>query len=132
MNADRRAHLVAVISAQPLLAALLGAAVELAGYRAAFPGDDESEFDAIRRARPVAVLIDVEHPKAHDDALLGRATMSGATLIVFGPPSAMERAAPLAERHRVTLLPLPDGLGSLAEILARSHPMTRSADSVKR
>jgi len=131
MNTDRRGYSVAIVSADPLLAALIGAAVELVGYRAAFPRDGESDIDAIRRTRAVAVLLDIAHPSAGDQTLLGRALMTGARIIVFGSSDALRHAAPFLAHYQLAQLPMPEGIDSLAEVLARSHPLARSSDQVQ-
>jgi len=131
MNADRRAHVVAVVSSDPLVAALLGAATELAGYRASFPQDDALP-DAVRRKRVVALLIDATHAAARDEALLGRALMTASRVIVFGRPSELDALTTLTERYEMIPLALPGQLDALTEILARFHPLVRSRGSVKR
>lgn len=127
MNADRRAHAVAVISADPMLAALLGAAVELTGYRAAFPRETE-----LPRLRAAVVLIDATHPAVHDETLLGRALMGGARLILFGRAHELESAQAVAARYEMLLLALPEQLDELPAILARSHPLVRPPGTLKR
>src|SRR5436190_2819751 len=130
MKPDRRGHSVAVVSADPLLAALIGAAVELVGYRPAFLRDGEADIDAIRRTRAIAVLLDIAHPSAGDQTLLGRALMTGARVIVFGSSDALRHARPLLAHYRLEELPMPEGIESLAEVLARSHPLVRPNEQV--
>ncbi|HJQ19849.1 MAG TPA: hypothetical protein VJ867_05820 [Gemmatimonadaceae bacterium] len=120
MNADRRAHPIAIVSGDALLAALLGAAVELAGFRPSFPRVDESEVDALRRLKPRALLIDVRHPAASDHALLGRATMMGARIVLFGARAEIEAHTASATDHQLGALILPDDLDTLAEILSQA------------
>lgn len=122
---DRRAHAIAIVSDDALLAALIGGAVELLGYRASFPRAGEPSIDAIRRTKPIAVLIDARHPDAADETLLGRGTMSGARFVFFGHESELVPVRPVATRHRITLLDLPRELPELARILAASHPLAR-------
>jgi hypothetical protein len=129
MNADRRAHVVAVVSGDALLAALLGAATELAGFRASFP-QDGGVLEVVRRKRVAALLLDAAHASARDEALLGRALMAGTRIIVFGRATELDALKPLASRYDVIALLLPQELDKLAEILARHHPLVRPRGSV--
>jgi hypothetical protein len=126
MNADRRAHAVEVVSADPLLAALIGAAVELAGYRAAFPRPQEGEMEAFRRIRPIALLLDAAHTGARDEAVLGRALMSGTRIVLFGSSADMQRNGALITRYEIAPLVLPAEIERLPAILGQSHPLMRS------
>jgi hypothetical protein len=117
--ADRRANVVAIVSPDPLLAALIGAAVELVGFRAAFPRTDESPLSALRRLRAAYVLVDCKDPGAHDETLLGRGLMRGARLFLFG---TAERLAPFrsrAARYQAELIEFPRDIAALHEILSR-------------
>lgn len=131
MNVDRRAPAVAILCSEPLLAALLGAAVELCGFRPTFSRGEESDIDVLKRVRPAAVLIDCDHPAASDDALLGRALMTGARLLVFGRTMAIEAHRPVAARFRIETLTMPNDVSRLPGILATTHPLARPSDSVQ-
>src|SRR6478609_8179413 len=52
---------VLVLSSDPLAAALLGAAIELAGLAPRFPQSAESPRNALLRVRPRLVFIDCDH-----------------------------------------------------------------------
>ena len=114
-----------------MLAALLGAATELAGYRASFPAED-NQLESVRRKLTAAVLIDASHPAARQEALLGRALMAGTAIIVFGRSGDLDAIKPLADRYELISLLLPQQLDELPEILARCHPLVRSRRSIKR
>jgi hypothetical protein len=116
---DRRADAVAIVATDPVLGALVGAAVEVIGYRAEFPQRDESPVDALRRIRPAFLLIDCEDSSASDEALLGRGLMSGARSFLFGSAECADRMGALAVRFQVELLVLPRDLPMLREILSR-------------
>ncbi len=47
-----------ILSHDPIAAALIGSAAELAGLEPAFPGPGEAARDALRRIRPVCILAD--------------------------------------------------------------------------
>lgn len=117
--ADRRASAVAIVSPDPLLGALIGAAAELLGYRAAFPRPGESAIGALRRARAAFILIDCEDPSANDEALLGRALMTEARPFLFGSAERCEAFRAIAARFGVSLIVLPRDIDSLAAILTR-------------
>ena len=117
--ADRRANAVAIVSPDPLLAALIGAAVELVGFRAAFPRPDESPLDALIRLRAAYVLIDCEDPSASDEALLGRGLMRGARLFLFGSADQLAPLRTRAARFNAELIELPRDIALLHDILSR-------------
>ena len=113
---SRRAKTALVLSPDPLGAALLGAAVELAGFRVEYLRDEDAAPDVIRRTKPLAVLVDVLHPIVADPASLGPALMTGATLVFYGPASRLRdlriRATPGA-----LLLELPEQITELPALL---------------
>jgi DNA-binding NtrC family response regulator len=120
--ADRRANAVAIISPDPLLGALIGAAVELLGYRAAFPRAGETPTETLRREKPAYVLIDCEDPNASDETLLGRGLMAGARLFFFGREARVEALRGVATRYNIEPIVFPGDVDSLHEILSRRIP----------
>lgn len=127
---SRRAKTALILSPDPLGAALLGVAIELAGLRVSYAADGESPPDCIRRVKPVAVLVDVTHPITADPASLGPALMTGATVIFFGSARKLRDAAVLASSSRAATLALPEEIDLLAGLLgaavARQPRRTRS------
>ena len=128
--ADRRANAVAIVSPDPLLSALVGAAVELIGYRAEFPRADESATMALRRLRPAYLLIDAEDPAALDETVLGRGLMSGARIFLFGTEARVQSLRDFVARYHLELIVFPRDVAGLAEILSRraQSPEGRLAD----
>lgn len=116
---SRRAKSALILSPDPLGAALIGAAVELAGYRASYQGEGESPPDAIRRTKPAAVLVDVLHPIVGDPASLGPALMTGAAIVFFGSADGVRDVKVLPASAQGTLLVLPEDLDRLPELIAR-------------
>lgn len=114
---SRRARTALVISPDPLGAALIGAATELAGCRVAYVHEGESVPDAIRRVKPVAVLLDATHPIVSEPASLGPALMTRASVILFGPPARLRDLSTLIATSRASTIPLPDGIGELPALL---------------
>src|SRR5258708_13900457 len=60
---DVSRHAILVFSSDPLAAALLAAAPELAGYAPHFARTDETARCSVRRGRPRLVLIDADPPE---------------------------------------------------------------------
>lgn len=115
---SRRAPTALILSPDPLGAALVGAAAELAGCRVAYPQEGESAPDAIRRVKPVAVMVDATHPIVSEPASLGPALMTGASVILFGTPPQLRELTALAGASRAKTIALPDGIGQLPALLA--------------
>jgi CheY-like chemotaxis protein len=113
------AKLVLVVSRDALAAALLGALVELEGYAPHFVRDGEPARDALRRVRPVAVLVDCDFPEGCGAAVLGPAKMIGAGVVLFGRPAVAALVAECAERFGVPVLTMPPAPGELAGLLDR-------------
>ena len=76
-------HPVLVLSPDPLAAALLGAAIELAGHVPRFPQPDEVARTALLRVRPRLVVIDCDHQDGCSDAFIGPALMTGSRVLLF-------------------------------------------------
>lgn len=106
-----------VISADPVAAALLGTAVELAGFRVEFLADGEAVRGTLRRVRPVLVLADCDHDDTRSDSFIGPALMIGARLAIFCSAShvARERTRAITDRHGLAFFVLPDEVEPLQE-----------------
>jgi len=113
--ADRRS--VLILSGDPLSAALLGAASELAAYAPVYPAPGESARDALIRLRPSVVLIDCDDDAACTEEFLGPVIMTGARLVVFSSARSRRKATPLAERFKLRHLELPADPAALARAL---------------
>jgi DNA-binding NtrC family response regulator len=107
-------HAVLILSADPLAAALLGAAIELAGHVALFPQQGESARAALVRLRPRVVLVDCSHEEACSEAFVGPAMMLGARVLLFAGPGDGAAAAGFALRLGLTIMELPVDLEQLA------------------
>lgn len=119
-NYSRRAPAALILSSDALGAALLGAALELLGYRASFPRADERGSDALRRIRPRVVLVDAGEDFLSDGGVLGPALMTGAQLVLFGTPERVRDIRVLAAKYNATPIALPEDVGKLADILWRA------------
>lgn len=111
-------HDVLILSSDPLAAALLGAAVELAGYQPSFSRGDERARTALMRIRPRLVLIDCDHEDACSEAFIGPALMTDAQVLLFRSRRSKRDVAELSKRMRVTLLDLPLEGDRLTTVLA--------------
>ena len=126
-NRYRPTHARALIlSPDPLVGALFGAAAELGGYEVVFPPEGELPRDALRGTRPAQLLIDCEDPAAYDETLLGNAMMIGARISLFGTESGIAALAPIVERYQLRLIVLPRDAGRLHELVA-----TAASESIR-
>jgi hypothetical protein len=98
---------VLILSSDPLAAALLGAAVELAGHVPSFPQSGEGDRAALLRHRPRVVLLDCDHGEACAEELIGPALMTGARVQLFSTRRSKRDATALANRLGLTLVRLP-------------------------
>jgi len=101
-------HDVLILSADALAAALLGAAVELAGHQPHFPESHERARDALRRVRPRLVVVDCDHEDACAEAFVGPALMTGAQLLLFDSHKRADRGVTAARRLGLDVVHLPD------------------------
>jgi hypothetical protein len=108
---------VLVFSGDSLAGALLGAAVELAGYRVAFPLDGESPRDAVLRVRPRAALVDCDHQDACTETFFGPAMMVGARVAVFSSTRSRRSLEPIAAEYSVRTFALPIEFAELVAVL---------------
>lgn len=105
MSADA----VLIFSADPLGAALLGAAVELGGRSPHFARAGESARDALRRVRPRVALVDCDHEEACSAAFAGPAIMMGTTVLLIRSRRTLQAPDDFAERHGLRVIELPGG-----------------------
>jgi hypothetical protein len=109
---------VLVFSTDSLAAALIGAAVELAGYGVAFQNENESPRDAVMRVRPRAALVDCDHEDACTETFFGPALMIGARVAVFSSKRSRRTLEPIAEQFKVQTFQLPFEFDELQALLA--------------
>jgi hypothetical protein len=112
------ARSVLLVSADTLVAALLGALVELEGYTPVFPRDGESPRAALRRLRPGAGRIDGAFAEGRSAATIGPAKMMGTTVVLFGRSAVAQLVRDCAREFGVALLPIPPSPGDLRRALA--------------
>jgi DNA-binding NtrC family response regulator len=117
LDDDMDRHSVLVVSPDPLSAALLGAAIELAGHAPRFPQHDESARAALMRVRPRLVAVDCDHDDACSEAFLGPALMTGSRVILFRSRRTKRDASELSERLGLRVVDMPLEHESLTRLL---------------
>jgi hypothetical protein len=108
---------VLVLSSDPLAAALLGAAIELAGYAPHFPSSSESPRTALLRARPRLVVVDCDHEEACSDGFIGPALMTGSRVLLFRSPRTRREVSELSTRIGLRVAELPMEHEPLSQML---------------
>jgi hypothetical protein len=106
-DGDVSRHDVLILSADPFAAALLGAAVELAGQLPLFPQPSEGGRAALIRLRPRVVLVDCDHDEACSEEFIGPALMTGARVQLFSARRSGRDASALARGLGLTIVRLP-------------------------
>ena len=114
---DPRSARVLVLSSDPLAAALLGAAIELAGYAPDFPHSNESARVALLRARPRLVVVDCDHEEGCSDAFIGPALMTGSRVLLFRSHRTKRDASELSTRLGLRVAEMPMDHGPLSRLL---------------
>jgi len=108
---------VLVLSSDPLSAALLGAAIELAGHAPRFQQPDEQPRAALLRVRPRLVVVDCDHEDACSEAFVGPALMTGSRVLLFRSRRTRRDMSELAERLGLRIVEMPMEHESLARLL---------------
>lgn len=109
--------LALVLSADTLTAALLGALLEIHGYRAGFPDSEEHPREALRRLRPAIVLVDCEYEIACTEAFFGPATMTGARVVMFSASQSRDDVSVFAAQFGFDWFILPADLAGFAHVM---------------
>jgi DNA-binding NtrC family response regulator len=112
--------MVLILSDDTVAAALLGALIETLGYSVRFARPPETTDQTIRRVRPSVCLLDCDDPDSCSDEFLGRATMRGISVVVFGRSDALEHVRALALAHDIDTLIVPSDTGVVDDTLRRA------------
>lgn len=105
-----------ILAREEVVAALLGLMVELYGLQPKFVDRLESVDDAVRQQRPVAVLIDCDHPD-FSDALIETIKRLGASPILFSPFRVQHEVRAMAASHGIRSFTLPTDPGAFGKML---------------
>jgi hypothetical protein len=111
---------VLVFSTDPFAAALIGAAVELAGASPVFPSPVEQPRDALLRLRPAMVFIDCDDDRACAENFLGPVMMTGANVVVFRSRRSRRDVVQLVNRLGVRTISLPEDGGTIHLLVRES------------
>lgn len=111
---------ILILSADAVAAALLGALIETLGYPVRFARPPEHTEETIRRVRPRVCLLDCDDPNHCNDEVLGRATMRGISVVIFGTTAALDRVRALALEHNIDMLLVPPDPLTLDETIRRA------------
>ena len=112
--------MVLILSADAVAAALLGALIETLGYSVRFARPPETTDQTIRRVRPAVCLLDCDDPESCSDEFLGRATMRGISVVVFGKRDALDHVRALAQAHDIDVLVVPSDITAVGDTLRRA------------
>lgn len=115
-----RQQFVLILSRDVIAAALLGGIIETLGHPVRFPQPAETAEDSLRRLRPRICFVDCDDPRACQAEFLGRATMRGVCVVIFGTPRALERARAIVMVHDVETLTMPPRLEALELLLQKA------------
>lgn len=99
---------VLVFSSDPLAAALLAAAIELAGNEPLFASAQETARAAVKRVRPRLVLIDCDHEETCCEEFIGPAMMMKAKVVLLRNTGTQRDVTGLAERMHLRVIDLPN------------------------
>jgi len=108
---------VLVLSQDTLAAALIGAAIELAGFAPRFPHSDEAPRAALLRVRPRLVVVDCDHEDACSDAFIGPALMTGSRVLLFKSRRTRRDMSELTERLGLRVMEMPIEHESMTQLL---------------
>ena len=111
---------VLILSRDAVAAALLGGLVETLGYDVHFASPPESAEDSVRRVKPRICLIDCTDPLSCRSEFLGRATMRGVSVLIYGTSEALDRVREVAKAHDLETLLMPPELDVLEAALQRA------------
>ena len=111
-------HRVLVLSDEPVVAALVGLLVEVAGRTPVFASPGESSTDALERLRPLSVvLVDVEMGASHSDLFFAAAAKWGIGIAVFGPEMHAREIAEIASARNAPWFTMPPTAGQMTTTL---------------
>src|SRR6185503_2809918 len=105
--ASTESSVVLILSPDAVAAALLGGLVETLGYAVHFARPPEPVLESLRRIRPRICLVDCTDPSQCSPELIGRATMRGISVIIFGTREALEKVRALASTQKLDWLLMP-------------------------
>jgi len=112
--------MILILSADAVAAALLGALIETFGYTIRFAHSGEVPQDSIRRVRPKVCLIDSLDSSSCNPEVIGRASMRGISVVIFGTRQAIARVRAHIADHDIDMVLVPPEPAILDETLRRA------------
>jgi DNA-binding response OmpR family regulator len=110
---------ILVLANEDVISALLGAMVELDGFRPIFPAVDERPLVAVWRHRPDLILLDAEHELAWDTDAMRRISSSGARVLIFSAMRSQHEIEQIGARWGMEGFVLPVAFREFAERIER-------------
>ena len=112
---------ILILAQEPLSAALLGLLIELDRYEPVFARPNESPEEAVRRTRPVLViLLDASFDVAASDVFYART--KGTPLMLFGTPATAGRVRGLALERGLPWFTVPVDRAAVARLSRTPSP----------
>ncbi|HET6761074.1 MAG TPA: hypothetical protein VFH13_03190 [Gemmatimonadaceae bacterium] len=111
-----KAGKVLILAREEVIAALLGLMVELRGLQPRFLARAEPVEEVILREKPMAVIIDCDHPD-YGDALLEALKKEGVEPILFSPFRMHSEVRSVAARHGIRSFTLPTDTNTFGRVL---------------
>jgi len=119
---------ILILSPQPMIAALVGMLVELTGHHPVFAETTEPPLEALRRLRPLAViLVDADMDIAHSDLLFALAARNQIGVVVFGHRAEPREVGEVASHRHIPWFTLPPSLDQLSVAIAKASGGERVA-----
>jgi DNA-binding response OmpR family regulator len=113
---------VLIVSTDSATATLLGAFAEVEGYDVEIHDDArETPDDAIRRARPHLILIDIDHPDGFAPQFIRGLKREGIAAVAFSPGRLTSEVLERAQPYGLPAITLPIDPGAFASVLRQAR-----------
>jgi DNA-binding response OmpR family regulator len=113
---------VLIVSTDSNTATLLGAFAQVEGYDVEIHDDvRETPENAIRRARPHIILIDIDHPDGFAPEFLNGLQREGVAAVAFSPGRLTSEVLERAQPYGLPMITLPIDPGAFAAVLRRAR-----------
>jgi hypothetical protein len=109
---------VLVLADHPLLGALLGLWIEMAGARPVFPAPGQLPAATLQEVAPAILLVDVEHPALSSDAMHDAAATAQIPIVLVGPGRLRDSLLHAAAHRGARAFIIPEERTMLADVIA--------------
>ena len=117
---------ILVLASEDVISALLGAMVELYGYKPVFPVPSERPLDAAQRTRADLILLDCEDDLAWDADAIRSIGEWGSRVLLFSALRSQREVDEIADRHGISAFALPLPFRDFAARLGQVLPARAS------